>query len=185
MPRAADGQFEVLLGNKQLLSILFIVVILLGVFFTMGYVLGRNSARQEVASAPVGAQRTAPPESGGVSPFAGEDTPPAAGRPASSPALTQATAPAATASPQAKPPATPSAQPAPGETYLQVAAVKRPEAELVAEVLNKKGFRSLIAPHPTEAVYRVLVGPLKDVDEIARIRADLEAAGFKPILRKF
>ena len=40
-----EGQeFELVLGNKQLLSVFFIVVILLGVFFTMGYVVGRNSA---------------------------------------------------------------------------------------------------------------------------------------------
>src|SRR3954452_21067648 len=43
MPRNDDGEFELILGNKQLLSVFFIVVILLGVFFTMGYIVGRNS----------------------------------------------------------------------------------------------------------------------------------------------
>src|SRR5712691_4953925 len=38
------GEFELILGNRQLLSVFFIVVILLGVFFTMGYIVGRNSA---------------------------------------------------------------------------------------------------------------------------------------------
>lgn len=32
-----------ILGNRQLLSVFFIVVVLLGVFFTMGYIVGRNS----------------------------------------------------------------------------------------------------------------------------------------------
>jgi len=39
-----DGEYELVLGNRQLLSAFFIVVILFGVFFTMGYVVGRNSA---------------------------------------------------------------------------------------------------------------------------------------------
>jgi outer membrane biosynthesis protein TonB len=49
-----DGEFELILGNRQLLSVFFIVVILLGVFFTVGYIVGRNSApvmSPEVASA--------------------------------------------------------------------------------------------------------------------------------------
>ena len=29
-----DGEFELILGNKQLLSVLFIVIVLLGVFWT-------------------------------------------------------------------------------------------------------------------------------------------------------
>src|SRR6266852_5596253 len=38
------GEFELILGNRQLLSVFFIVVVLLGVFFTMGYIVGRSSA---------------------------------------------------------------------------------------------------------------------------------------------
>src|SRR5208282_1798549 len=44
MARDENGDFELVLGNRQLLSVFFIVVVLLGVFFTMGYIVGRNSA---------------------------------------------------------------------------------------------------------------------------------------------
>ena len=44
MAKNEDGEFELVLGNRQLLSVFFIVVVLLGVFFTMGYIVGRNSA---------------------------------------------------------------------------------------------------------------------------------------------
>jgi hypothetical protein len=47
MPRNEDGEMELVLGNKQLLSVLFILVVLLGVFFTMGYVVGRNNPSDE------------------------------------------------------------------------------------------------------------------------------------------
>ena len=45
-----DGEYELVLGNRQLLSAFFIIVILFGVFFTMGYVVGRNSAPAVAAS---------------------------------------------------------------------------------------------------------------------------------------
>lgn len=49
MGRSEDGEFELILGNKQLLSVFFIVVVLLGVFFTMGYIVGKNSVPPEIA----------------------------------------------------------------------------------------------------------------------------------------
>ncbi len=38
------GEFELLVGNRQLLSGFFIVVLLFAVAFSMGYIVGRNSA---------------------------------------------------------------------------------------------------------------------------------------------
>ncbi len=43
MPRNEDGEFELVLGNKQLLTVFFIVVVLLGIFATMGYIVGRST----------------------------------------------------------------------------------------------------------------------------------------------
>jgi len=54
VPKNEDGEFELILGNRQLFSVFFIVVMLFGVFFVMGYIVGQNSAplgRTEVASA--------------------------------------------------------------------------------------------------------------------------------------
>ncbi|HUQ90868.1 MAG TPA: hypothetical protein VM120_04240 [Bryobacteraceae bacterium] len=51
MARSEDGEFELILGNKQLLSVFFIVVVLLGVFFTMGYIVGKNSVPPDVLAA--------------------------------------------------------------------------------------------------------------------------------------
>jgi outer membrane biosynthesis protein TonB len=42
MPTNEEGEFELVLGNKQLLSVFFVAVLLLGVFFIMGYIVGRN-----------------------------------------------------------------------------------------------------------------------------------------------
>ncbi|MBI2685466.1 MAG: SPOR domain-containing protein [Acidobacteria bacterium] len=77
MPRNEDGEMELVLGNKQLLSVLFILVVLLGVFFTMGYIVGRNNpsdekvrlaaARQQAAVASKAPPVTVDPTSGTVS----------------------------------------------------------------------------------------------------------------------
>lgn len=50
MARNEEGEFELVLGNKQLLSVFFILVVLLGVFFTMGYIVGRNNPSMEAVN---------------------------------------------------------------------------------------------------------------------------------------
>lgn len=50
MARNEEGEFELVLGNKQLLSVFFILVVLLGVFFTMGYIVGRNNPSNEAVN---------------------------------------------------------------------------------------------------------------------------------------
>ena len=61
MPKNEDGEFELILGNRQLLSVFFIVVILLGVFFTMGYIVGRNSAPAPASGSRLGRKPEAKP----------------------------------------------------------------------------------------------------------------------------
>lgn len=50
-----EEEFELVLGNKQLLSLFFLVVVLFGVFFSFGYTVGfsrgENSSTREVVSA--------------------------------------------------------------------------------------------------------------------------------------
>ncbi|MCC6588376.1 MAG: SPOR domain-containing protein [Bryobacterales bacterium] len=59
MPTNEEGEFELVLGNKQLLSVFFLIVLLLGVFFSMGYIVGRNTA-------PVNAQIASTRQGGGT-----------------------------------------------------------------------------------------------------------------------
>ena len=76
MKNQETGEFELVLGNKQLLSGFFIVVVLFGVFFVMGYIVGRNSSpASRVAAAESGA--SSPREVGTIQSSASS---PAAGR---------------------------------------------------------------------------------------------------------
>lgn len=49
MAAREDGEFELILGNRQLLAVLFIVIVLLGVFFVMGFLAGRSTSGVTVA----------------------------------------------------------------------------------------------------------------------------------------
>lgn len=194
MPRNDEGEFELVLGNRQLLSGFFIVVVLFGVFFTMGYIVGRHSgppplsaaAAPAVEPAPTQPLPTASPEPGHAAVVPAEekkgetpppDTPSAGGtRPATAPAE----------APRRVEPArveAGTAAPASG-IYLQVAAPRRTAAEGVIESLKNKGKTAVLAPGPNEDTVRVLVGPLDKAD-VGKVRLELEDAGFKPFVKNY
>jgi len=212
LARNDEGEFELVLGNRQLISVFLIVVILLGVFFSMGYIVGRNSSpaggtemARNSAAAKQSAEQPAEttPASSAAPPQAPADVPetkaPAKERvttheeappdapPSKPPAVTSAKEKRSPV-PPAPPPserASVTGEPAAGD-YWQVVATARPDAEIVAEALGKKGLHAIVAPAPREGIFRVLVGPLRDSAAQAQTRTDLEAAGFKnPIVRKY
>ena len=207
-----DGEYELVLGNRQLLSAFFIVVVLFGVFFAMGYVVGRNSGPGPSASSATStAANSQRPEAAGPaipqappanSPAQERDPAPketkAVSRPEKTEPRREPATPPAKSSPARVPPATPQAPagkpsggsavasvtPGPGRMYLQVAAVGQPQADVVADTLRQKGFPALLAAGPTPALLRVMVGPFADASMLGKAKADLENAGFHPIVRK-
>jgi cell division septation protein DedD len=56
-----DGEKELVLGNKQLISLFFVVVALCGIFFAMGYMIGRNTSKPATANLDSGASGTPAP----------------------------------------------------------------------------------------------------------------------------
>jgi cell division septation protein DedD len=207
LARNDEGEFELVLGNRQLISVFLIVVILLGVFFSMGYIVGRNSSPTDAARNSAIAKSVEPPSPvpSAASPQASAPVPETKSAPpervtthAEQPP-TEAPPPKPTPVSPAKEKRSPSPPPAPARSerasvtgeppagdYWQVVATARPDAEIVAEALGKKGMHAIVAPAPKEGIFRVLVGPLKDSAAQAQTRTDLEAAGFKnPIVRKY
>ena len=171
--------------------------VLLGVFFVMGYILGKNSspATPEVASARKATDTSPAPspiiidKSAGKSSAAGEPVvekpvpveKPVAKAPESKkeePKKAEPkSAPAASAS-------TKSGEPPKGSLFLQVAAVGRAEADVVAKVLKSKGFDIWIAPTDKDSIFRVLVGPIQKSEQ-GKTRGELDALGFKPFPRSY
>jgi cell division septation protein DedD len=182
VPRNEGGEFELILGNRQLMSVFFIVVILLGVFFAMGYIVGRNSspvtgpeiaARWPPESKPL--VETPPPQRESPAPEAPKATASQQG-----PAVTPAARPEAAAPVPVKQSARvdSSAQPESGKTYLQLSAIDHDAAEIMVELLRKKSFPAITAEVPERpGVFRVLVGPVAEAD-VNKTRTDLQNASF-------
>jgi cell division septation protein DedD len=201
------GEFELVVGNRQLLSGFFIVVLLFAVAFAMGYVVGENShstkAKTEVAGAatgstpgetrpqpasaapanPPGAAPTQPADP--VLPHAVDRTPQPTTQPSREvstpirevPPPIRDTRPAQVAPAPAAP-----AEPASGSYWQVAATTNRESAQTLIEALKDKGFPATLSPGPNNYT-RVLVGPYSDTAALARAKTDLENAGFNHLVR--
>jgi cell division protein FtsN len=200
-----ENEQEFVLGNKQLLSAFFVVVMLLGVFFAMGYIIGHNSTVEG------GAKRAAQAEPAPAPPTpAASSEPVQSATPEPAPPPPQSAAPRETAPAQAEPPRTEAAQPAiekpaekapvkaaveenegtrrvqssPGHIYLQVSAVKRPAADSIVKTLKDKGFPALLGESSKPELFRVLVGPYSETEALSKAKSDLKAIGFDAVVSK-
>ncbi len=205
-----DQDQEYVLGTKQLLSAFFVVVALLGVFFTAGYIIGRNTgpksgatdasanANPGVEAAQRTASRTADPQREKVTEPSAQPLEPNATGTAQAqvtPALatqseTAATKPAQRLSPGIKPEPKPemldavSSQVTPGHLYLQLMAVKRPVADNMVKLLKGRGYPALLGESSKPELFRVLVGPFTDMAALAKTKSGLKSAGFESVIAK-
>jgi len=198
MKNNETGEFELVLGNRQLLSGFFIVVLLFGVAFAMGYIVGRNSTPSSKLQAEASTATTAPTES---RPQPVTPTPPAPA-PAASTSDQPPAQPADQAAPSTPPadaPAQPVTQPAhetpppaaaeptpvpaeapPGSYWQVIATSNHTSAEALAQSLKDKGLPVTLSPGPNNLV-RVLVGPYTDTASMGKAKTKLEDAGFHPV----
>jgi cell division septation protein DedD len=188
-----DGEKELVLGNKQLISLFFVVVALCGVFFAMGYMIGRNTSKPATASAegnapsataaqaaPSPAQESEPPRE-----TAAEEPPPPSPAPADS-AQPAAVTPAAAVPVASTPSAstrTQAAQDTPaasdtGAAWLQVTALRRADADNLVKTLREQNFPAVRADSSKPDLFRVLVGPYHQTADVADAKARLKSLGF-------
>jgi cell division septation protein DedD len=204
---AQTDEKELVLGNKQLISLFFVAVALCGVFFAMGYMIGRNSTKATVASAvdastsSVG-QRTQPdppretppsqPETSTTPPpetapaaAAPENAPPGETRPVETKPV-EATPPPPRAEPKeyskvaadAKRPGGVST-PEAGASYVQaISTSSRSDAESIVQSLREKNFTALVAAGAKEGTFRVLVGPYHQTGALADAKQRVQKLGF-------
>lgn len=195
---------------RYLILIFLVLVAMCGVFFSAGFIVGRNERSlhtpppTEVVTTPGVVPPTvnpppdnALPDSAGSQPApnsapqsevippegAGTNRGPAMGKPAETPPAPEQAAPKAD-----KPEAPPSnAELAKGITLQVLAMHTRPDAESVVTVLKDKGYPVfLLTPenaHADDSLYRVVVGPFKTRDEADKARDRLKNEGFKPFIR--
>jgi len=197
------GEYELVVGNRQLLSGFFIVVILCAVAFAMGYVVGQNSPRTAKLTSEQAAQSSAAdgrpqpaspavPSATANPPAAPPETPPAesteagaTGSVAAAPPPQPSTQPAQEATPAPATAPTPAASAAdapPGSCWQVLATVNQEAARTLVQTLKDKGFPAALSPGPNNYT-RVLVGPYSDTAAMGRAKTALENAGFQPVRR--
>jgi cell division septation protein DedD len=206
------GEFELLVGNRQLLSGFFIVVLLFAVAFSMGYIVGRNSSPSAKVQAETGSSAGAasqtpetrpqpvsqPAAAGGAQgamPSQPADAPPADTPPQPStqpergpgsalgPAAPAAAAPTVAAPPPPGPGGTPPPlEAAPGSYWQVLATASQTSADAMRQTMKDKGFPTSLQPGPNNLI-RVLIGPYNDKQSLGRAKTELENAGVHPVLK--
>lgn len=203
------GGGDRVLESRHLVGLFLGVVLLCGVFFTLGYVMGRTQYGGPVHAAdppvkmlsPVvaptkAASKTSSDAAKSVSDpnWADFDSSKPADKHLESPASSKsaASAPATpnkgSSLPKGSNPKEPARLQAPAlnknSIVLQVAATKQQRDALdMADVLQKKKFPSFVANSPADSFYHVQVGPYPDLASAENAKRALEQLGFKSIIK--
>jgi DedD protein len=195
---------EITLSTGKLLGIFFALAIVCGVFFTMGYLLGKSTSaggRTEiVASVPTGSAASKPSASNKTPEATTQSCPP--GSPNCSPASADAGGknPDQQSSSQSsgqqasggKMPDQSSSQSAGtdvkngagGSFMVQVAAVsKQEDADILVTALRKKQYPVFIANSAGDPLFHVQVGPFSEKKDAEAMRTRLAGDGYNAIVK--
>ena len=207
----ADQDTEITLGTGRLLGLFFALVALCGVFFGVGFTLGRNAAGSQTAAtmimpAPTASAPAVKPSAARTADAKADCTDPnGCAAPAGTDELSfykaveqkdpnaqlQPAAPAAAPATDAQPAAAQSPAPelanaATATGYMvQVAAVtKEEDADALVGALRKKQYPVFVATLPSDKLYHVQVGPFVDVKEADAMKQKLVSDGYNPIVKR-
>lgn len=155
-----QDEFEIVLGRRQVASVLFVATVIVAVFSAVSYLTGKSMSPKNssvvVAAVPPPPQNAVPPPAPKAAPHAVE---------ASEAPLF--------------------AEPVVGAVYLQMGAVEKGIAAIFAEGLRTHGFRAFAAPGPNDHIFRVLIGPLPDAEAFASAKIGVDMIGLSTFARKF
>jgi cell division septation protein DedD len=208
---------DFVLESRHLVGLFLLLVVIFGVVFTLGYLMGRGQYDTKIRAAvgaPAGSEEPANPPSMKSNPKSGSENsqvpkkgsdwdfyhsadPQAAAdhlQPvpkAAGPSAPLAAAPKAYVAPSkpAKPAKPSGGADGPlipkGAIMLQVAAVlHQDDALALAQALQQKKFPAYVIPPGADKLYRVQVGPYPDNQTATAARQQLEANGFKSIIKR-
>jgi len=204
---AGKQDTEITLGTGRILTLFFGLVAVCGLFFGMGYSLGKSSTKSEivqtqpgpepksVAKAEKNAPAPKPNPADGMTFFQAvkqSDTTGEKDATDTSFASSDSNNAPASETKEEKESATAKADPLVGmlsgnSGYLvQVAAVtKKEDAEALVSALRKKSYQvSASTNEPHDKLYHVQVGPFADIKEAETMRARLVGDGYNPILKR-
>jgi cell division septation protein DedD len=162
------SEYEIVLGRRQIASVLFLATVILVLFSAVSYLAGK-SVKPKAPETPVAASPVTPVAA--VSPFP--------------PPVAEASIIAAPGRPADAPEAPLFAEPVKGAIYLQMGAVEKGIALIFAEGLRKRGFEAFAAPGPNEKIFRVLIGPLANQEAYRAAKEAVDAIGLSTFARRY
>lgn len=171
----SEEEFELVVGRRQVAGILFLALVVVAVFSGGSYLAGKaTSATREV---PAEQEITI-------------EQPPVASAPIPAPApmpapMLEATIVRAPAAVKPGGEAPLFANPNPQAIYIQVGAVEKGVALVLAEGLRKHGLDSFVAPGPGTKSYRVLIGPFADAEAYQKARNIVAGIGLDNFARRY
>ena len=194
---------EITLSTGKLLGIFFALAIVCGVFFTMGYLLGKSTSaggRTEIVASVPSGSAAVKPNAGNKTPETTTQTcPPGSPNCASSASSSSDTSSAGktadqqtSSQPSSKAADQSAAQPAGADVknganssfMVQVAAVsKQEDAEILVTALRKKQYPVFIANSAGDPLFHVQVGPFSEKKDAEAMRTRLSGDGYNAIVK--
>jgi hypothetical protein len=176
LPVEADSEeeFEFVVGRRQVAGILFLVLVVVAVCSGGSYLAGKAISATRVEAAEPEIKIEEPPA----------PSPVPVPIPAVAPVLEATIVPApAVVKPAAEPPLF--ADPNPQAIYIQVGAVEKGVAVILAEGLRKHALDSFVAPGPGAKSFRVLIGPFADAEAYQKARNIVAEIGLDNFARRY
>jgi cell division septation protein DedD len=175
---------EVTLGTGKLLGIFFLLVLLCGVFFSLGYTLGKGSQKPEGSLINTGSSGTASSATAADSNGSVRQIPDDSKTPAKSDSDAKAEKPEAAA--DEKTADAPELKASPGGAYVvQVAAVsKREDADALQQALQRKQYPVVVTPGAGDKLFHVQIGPFAELKDAETMKTRLASDGYNAIVKK-
>ncbi|HEY7402810.1 MAG TPA: SPOR domain-containing protein [Candidatus Angelobacter sp.] len=195
---------EITLSTGKLLGIFFALAIVCGVFFTMGYLLGKSNTaggRTEITGAvPTGGSSTGKPSAANKTPETITQTCPPGSSDCAQTQAASSSAPAGKTSDQqtsnsqtankasdqsnASSAGTEIKPGAGGSFMVQVAAfTKQEDADITKTALQKKQYPAFVASSAGDPLFHVQVGPFTDRKDADAMRTRLVGEGYNAIVK--
>ena len=180
---------ELTLGVGKLLGLFFLLVVLCGVFFSLGYSLGRGSSKTEGSL--VGGDRPPASSTENKNPSSAKVEPPADQKsdmtfykaveqkdPNAKLEKAESESDSNQSQPELK--ATPG-----GAFVVQVAAVsKKEDAEALQQALQRKQYPVVVTPGAGDKLFHVQIGPFAELKDAETMKGRLASDGYNAIVKK-
>jgi cell division septation protein DedD len=195
---------EITLSTAKLLGMFFALAIVCGVFFTMGYLLGKSTTvgghTEIIGAVPTGGSsagkpsaaanknpetitQTCPPGSSDCAPAATGADSGSASKPSDQQSASQPSS-GSKAPDQSSPAGSEVKTGAGGSFMVQVAAVsKQEDADILRTALQKKQYPAFISSSAGDPLFHVQVGPFSDKKDADAMRNRLAADGYNAIVK--